>query len=248
LIADQKEAWVLETVGRHWAAEQISSGFRNISNCLTIGQNITKHSEDLKAYALDQGWWDGDEQTFDFAAVFASKQKCSPRNRYEAGQKLLADLAKENQFDIFNMMSVLRDTESEICRSTSSAYPTQGSQISVLHKLISSHWFTGTPDPKVSVFKPVIFTPNVTLGSHCSKPIDSSSWKHLLYSKHERYYAGLTSDADRQLNATLADLESECVRELKGKLFHGTETCEASLLQLGELFEDAVEAELRFYK
>lgn len=238
---------MLETIGKHWAAEQVTSGFRSISNCLTIGTNLTKHSKDLKAYALDQGWWDGDEKSFHFATIFASKVKAPQTNRYEAGLKLLARLSKDNQFDIFSMMNVLRDTESEICRPKGAAYPTQGSQISVLHEQLSSHWFTGTPDPKRSVFKPIVFATNLTLGRHCSKPIEATSWKHLLYSKHEQYYDSLSSQSADELNETLAGLEQECVLELKAKLVQ-EKARDDSLLQLGELFEDAVEAELRFYK
>jgi hypothetical protein len=36
LIADQEEAWVLETAGRYWVAEKITSGTRSISNSLSI--------------------------------------------------------------------------------------------------------------------------------------------------------------------------------------------------------------------
>jgi len=32
LIADQKEAWILETAGQYWVAEQVTSGTRLISN------------------------------------------------------------------------------------------------------------------------------------------------------------------------------------------------------------------------
>lgn len=247
LIADPTEAWVLETVGKQWAAEQIVQGFRNISNCLTIGKNFQKSSSGLKQYALDQGWWNGKEEEFDFAQVFASKSKSKTNDRFEAGKKLLHEKTKDKKFDIFRMMEILRDCESGICRSKDSAFPTQASQISVLDKRLSSHWFTATPDPKHSVFKPVVFTDNVKLGKNCSVPIQPPCWKHQLYARHERCYASLLDGSAQDLSQTLTQLERDCVLELQAKLDQEDQLDDA-ILQLGELFEDAVEAELRFYK
>jgi len=75
LIADSKEAWVLETVGKYWAAEHVEVGFRNISNCLSIGTKIDLMNPSLKEEAKKLGFWDP-LQEFNFSKVFGDGDVC----------------------------------------------------------------------------------------------------------------------------------------------------------------------------
>jgi secernin len=55
LVADPREAWVLETAGRAWAARRIK-GVGSISNGLTLGGEWELASADLVACAVRKGW------------------------------------------------------------------------------------------------------------------------------------------------------------------------------------------------
>lgn len=118
LLADCTEAWVLETAGRYWAAQQIqgvrvlvvlggrgassparpdpslafSEGSRNISNQLSIGREITAEHAGLRQRARSQGWWSGDGE-FSFAEVFSLLHQPArmeaAKGRYRAGKELL---------------------------------------------------------------------------------------------------------------------------------------------------------------
>lgn len=67
-------------------------GYRNISNCLSIGSKIDKMSKNLKEKAAELGYWNSNEE-FNFTKVFTSPSPdCS---RYESGKKLLQTLTKD---------------------------------------------------------------------------------------------------------------------------------------------------------
>ena len=57
LLADPKEAWLLETSNRRWAARRIRLG--SASNHLSLGSDWEIGSRDLEAFARSEGWWRG---------------------------------------------------------------------------------------------------------------------------------------------------------------------------------------------
>ncbi|CAG0881221.1 unnamed protein product, partial [Cyprideis torosa] len=128
LIADYKEAWVLETADRFWVAKKYTSGVMNISNQLVIGSDFDLSSAEIQEKAKAAGLWDG-TGAFDFKAVFQDPGH-GAEAREKAGRKLMEDLATSSEalFDETRMMTVLRDKPSGICRDTDHQRPTCGSQ------------------------------------------------------------------------------------------------------------------------
>lgn len=71
IIADKKQAWILETAGKKWAARLVEKGFAAISNEVSIRTDITCHNEDLIDHAIEKGWWPEEKRNaFDFAAAY----------------------------------------------------------------------------------------------------------------------------------------------------------------------------------
>ena len=76
IVADPREAWVLETVGKRWIARHFLRGTAAISNQPSIRENWDLASDDLIDYAVSQGWWPEEERSrFDFAFAFTDFQK-----------------------------------------------------------------------------------------------------------------------------------------------------------------------------
>jgi secernin len=70
LIADRRQAFLLETSARHWAVQRIH-GAGSASNHLTIGQTWDALSPGVIEDAIAAGWWDtGSDERFDFAAAY----------------------------------------------------------------------------------------------------------------------------------------------------------------------------------
>ena len=96
LLADSSgEAWLLDTAGRQWAALRLSKGFRAASNELSIHTHWDLASAGVIDYAVEQGWWGGDDAAraaFDFTLAYGDHTRCmhGPRLRAQRAAQLLA--------------------------------------------------------------------------------------------------------------------------------------------------------------
>ncbi len=155
LIADFKEAWILETAGKWWIAQQVKDGFRNISNSLSIRSEFDIAKEGIIDYSLDRGYCENRKE-FDFAKCFTQGiyQEPTRYSREGWGKYLL-----KSNFGKINpgiMMEILRDHYGGICMH--GAFRTTASQVSYLSKENTVHWMTGSPHPCISFFKPMIIS------------------------------------------------------------------------------------------
>jgi secernin len=110
LLADPREAWVLEAVGTRWAARQLTQGYFSISNQPTIRTEWTIGSPDLQAYAIEQGWWvQENRECFDFARAYIDPQvsRQISQLRLMRSRQLLAQ--QQGQVSERWMMRIARD-------------------------------------------------------------------------------------------------------------------------------------------
>jgi secernin len=173
LICDTREAWVLETVGREWAAEKVQD-IRSISNGLTIGKKWDKASKNLVDHAIKKGWCKSNEE-FDFAKCYSDPiftHFADARGRQSCTTDLLR--SKQGQLTSKEMMAVLRThskspigfftpgkgiTGVDVCMHASwgpiRKDQTAGSMVAEIRENGSLYWLTGTAAPCTSLFKPV---------------------------------------------------------------------------------------------
>jgi len=177
IIADPKEAWVLETAGPLWAALKIKD-FYAISNGLTIGEKFDECHPDLIDTARKRGWMKKGE-TFNFARSFSDRlyttfSAC--RVRQKRSNRLINN--NKGKMDVSSAIEILRDHKEKdyhpgshllgnrLCahaanRLFRNASQTVGSLIAHLKPDIQTYWATGTSASCTGIFKPVWFEGNV---------------------------------------------------------------------------------------
>ncbi|KAM3607426.1 uncharacterized protein V6R79_007703 [Siganus canaliculatus] len=260
LISDRVEAWLLETSGKYWAAEKVTEGYRNISNQYGITTKIDKEHPEMREYARQQGWWDGETQ-FNFATAYSFMTTArieAAGSRYCEGKMLL----KKNNGHITaeTMMDILRDKDSGI--NMEGLFMTTGSMVSVIPmdpSLPGIHYFTATPDPDRSVFKPFIFVKHLKPLKETTSPSygpddpvkkkprfqSKPDRKHELFVKHELVAAIIDSYKERgeKIKQSMRQLEKEKMAEMEKFLSHGVDEPDF----LVNLFSKSVEEEIATY-
>lgn len=251
-----------------WVAKKITESVYSMSSVLSIGTDYDLSSPGLKEEAEKSGHWKGDSGEVNFAQAFNAtfaglslSERQQPQNRLRCGRQLLQARAAKGNISLSDFFEILRDKES--CINICGDLLTVGSQVSVLQPPNSEvpdvHWFTATPFPDLSVFKPFIFCANPVLGHSTVSPVISMETKgrsgsqtcadrrHLLYRMHEqgREIMESGSPQGKKLLDTMRILERQCVRDIAEFLT----SFEPSLMEeVPELFKDLVESEIKFYK
>jgi secernin len=171
LIADPKEAWVLETAGPLWAALKVK-GMYAISNGLTIGEEFSEAHPELIETARKKGWLKKGAP-FHFARCFSDylyTTFSASRTRRERSAKRIAGM--EGTMDVPAAFEVLRDhgdgeyrpdshlLGNRLCAHAGNkifrnAMQTVGSLVVHLKPNFQTCWATGTSSPCIATFKPV---------------------------------------------------------------------------------------------
>jgi dipeptidase len=209
LIADRREAYVLETVGRWWAAQRVERT-RAISNALSIGADADAVSPDLADHATRAGWRGGDGR-FDFAARLIDKAPdpaTQGLSRCARASGLLA--AKDGRLTAADMMTILRDhgprgeTDPDwspwsaphrtLCMHAGGGdrrSQTTGAMVSEARDDTDIHWVTATAAPCLSLFKPVLITSG--LPDQGPAPTDRFD-PATIWWRHERLHRAVLAD------------------------------------------------------
>ncbi len=159
LIADSKEAYVLETAGNWWIVE-IVKDFRSISNNVSIRGKGDIRKEGIIQHAIEQNYCN-DDNDFDFKLIF-SPSKLPDVFPLDSRDGCSLNQLKQNHGKITTemMMNFLRTHDPvRICMHQRNDQST-GSQVSELKKgnLHSIHWLTGSTIPCLSIYKPYAFS------------------------------------------------------------------------------------------
>ena len=179
LVADSGEAWVLETAGRKWASEQVTSGVRSISNGLTIPAFAREHADRVRT------------------AVSA----CRARRAITGATAPDADVAdlmavlRSHGPSAWPRYSAVNGAMSAPCMHGGglvASSQTTASWVADLSGTSPLHWVTATAAPCTSLFKPVRLEEPVDLGPTPTDRADDST----LWWRHERLHRTTVRDPE----------------------------------------------------
>ncbi|KAI3380619.1 hypothetical protein SNEBB_011207 [Seison nebaliae] len=218
LICDSKKLFVLESAGRYVAYKEINADFYNISNGYTITTDYDCCSFDpgdcRKKFNFQQEFSDHDYYTESLKS-----QPESWYNREKCGRETIQNIIKRETFTQFSAFQVLR--KFPLARTPTADFTTTASQVSKISSdNVNWHWFTLTPNPENSLFKPFVFTQ--------PRCFTLKKWDTTLLNRiHSNFWKKSTEAAKRKMRERLRRFEEQVSMNMK-KTFPNC-NCERSL-------------------
>ena len=238
MIADAREAFVLETIDREWLVERVHS-MRAISNQYSIGQEVERTSSGLSGLLRGFGW--SGEASPNHAEIIADPRTAhigSARGRRQRATALLE--VDRGRLRVADLMRILRDhdprgdcesgwdprhrLEYSLCIHAGPSDrmgQTTGAMVSEIRSRDPVHWVTGTAAPCLSIFKPVLMdVPLPERGPLPTERFDS----RVLWWRHERLhrtalmqgFAEFLESIRQERNALEAEFQSRVSTVLQG--------------------------------
>jgi len=254
IIADPKDAYVLETAGKFWVAKKIN-GVYTISNALTIEKDWDYASNNIIEHAIEKGWCKNKDD-FSFSKCYSDKFYThfahGKERRLFTYQKLKE---KEGQINLEYMMHLLRSHHKEPFKPSKGSMKdicmhyggltrpsqTASSQISVLTKDDQTHWFTGTSNPCLSIFKPFKFESNsieqLKLISEKNRNISNKYNENTYWWSFEKFHRIFHTNYQKYIKSFIKDRD-----EIQQKIIK--ETIEPTKKEPNELTKWTYEKEL----
>lgn len=181
VVADPREAYVLETAGRQWVVEQVH-GARSISNGLTIADFARRYGDHVKTWA--SRCRQRQSRTQALAATAASPADL---------MRILRDHGADRHEPEYHWLTGGMDAPCMHAGGYVANAQTTASWVAELRPGAITHWVTGTAAPCVSLFKPVRVGEPLDLGPAPTDVADRAS----LWWRHERLHRRVMTDPTR---------------------------------------------------
>jgi secernin len=183
MIADPREARVLETAGRFWAVDRVT-GVRSISNGLTIPGFAERYSDRVKT------WGSGCRLRQPRTEKLAGEHH-SVENLF----RTLRDHGPDSKYPYYSRINGALSAPCVHAAGLLAASQTTASWVADLRPGACLHWVTGSASPCTSLFKPVRVDDPLPPGP---TPADSDDGKSLWW-LHERFARRVLMNPEEQM-------------------------------------------------
>ncbi len=191
LLADPREAWVLETAGRRWVAERVR-GARSISNALTLEPFAAEHADPVRGRVAG-------------AQPRRMRSEALARRARGVGDLMTAlrDHGPARRAPRYSRWNGAMGAPCMHAGGSLAASQTTASWVAELSPRGARHWVTGTAAPCTGIFKPVRVEQPLDLG-----PAPKDRADHSLWWRHERLHRRVLRDPEALLPLFVAERDA----------------------------------------